>query len=97
MATAGISLTEFNPEENQDIESYVERVELYFEANDTAEEKKSAIFLSAIGQKAYDLLRQSCKCSLNQLKQKNFAEITKLVKGCFAEAVQPPHKGKRLA
>ena len=97
MATAVISLTEFSPEDNHDVESYMERFELYFEANDTTEEKKAAIFLCAIGQKAYSILCQSCNCSPSQLRQKSFAAIAKLFKECFAEAMQPLYKGKRLA
>lgn len=49
-------LEEFNPEADT-IASYVERVELYFEANGVADAKKVAVFLNAIGMKTYSLLR----------------------------------------
>jgi hypothetical protein len=36
---------------------YVERVQLYFEANDVPAEKKKAIFLTLVGPVVYKLLR----------------------------------------
>ena len=39
------------------IESYLERIELFFTANGIAEEKKVAVFLSVIGSKTYTILR----------------------------------------
>ena len=47
MATITIGrLTEFNPKIDT-ITAYVERVTLYFQANDVAEEKQVTVFLSA--------------------------------------------------
>jgi hypothetical protein len=62
MATSVIgTLPEFNPEE-QDTASYLEKVELFFEANNIAEEKKVAVFLTAAGQK----YMRSCVITLHQ-------------------------------
>ena len=44
-------------QENESIEAYLERVDLYFAANDIAEGKRVAVFLSVIGGKTYTLLR----------------------------------------
>ena len=55
MATYG-QIQEFCPE-NESIEAYLERVELYFEANDINEDRRVAVFLSVIGGKNYTLLR----------------------------------------
>ena len=41
----------------ESISAYLERVQLYFVANDVANEKKVAVLLSVIGSKAYVLLR----------------------------------------
>jgi len=55
MATYG-QIQEFCPE-NKTIEAYLERVELYFEANNISEDKRAAVFLSVIGGKNYNQLR----------------------------------------
>lgn len=50
-------IEEFNPAQN-DLESYTERLEQYFVANEvTTEEKKTAVLLSVIGAKAYEVLK----------------------------------------
>jgi len=49
-------LTEFDPRTDS-ITAYVEYVNLYFQANEVADGKKVAVFLSAIGSKTYALLR----------------------------------------
>ena len=49
-------LDEFNPA-NDSITAYVERAQLYMDANSVPEDKKVAVFLSAIGGKTYSLLR----------------------------------------
>ena len=49
MASISIGkLTEFDPKSDS-ITAYVEIVTLYFQANEVAEEKQVAVFLSAIG------------------------------------------------
>jgi hypothetical protein len=49
-------LEPFNEKED-DWASYVERLEMYFVANDVKEEKKVAVFISSIGSSTYALLR----------------------------------------
>lgn len=81
MATAIIgSLPEFNQEE-RDIASYLETVELFFEANNIAEEKKVAVFLTAAGQTTYEILRHHCAPKLP--REKSFDEIVSLFKQHF--------------
>ena len=48
-------LQEFKPETER-FSTYVERLKLYFEANGVSEDKKVAVFLTAIGPKNYALL-----------------------------------------
>ena len=50
------NLIEFDPKTDS-ITAYVERITLYFQANEVANGKKVATFLSAIGAKTYALLR----------------------------------------
>lgn len=81
MATSAIgALSEFNPEE-QDFASYLEKVELFFEANNIAEEKKVAVFLTAAGQKTYEILRYYSAPKLP--RERNFDEIVTLFKKHF--------------
>ena len=49
-------LEEFNPRTNS-FWAYVERANLYFEANGISEEKRLPVFLSSVGGKTYGLLR----------------------------------------
>ena len=55
MAAFG-ELKHFEPEVEK-ISSYLERVDLYFTANQIADERKVAVFLSVIGAKTYSLVR----------------------------------------
>ena len=71
------TLAEFNPEE-QDIASYLEKVELFFIANNIAEEKKVAVFLTVVGQKTYKILRYHSAPKLP--REKSFEEIVTLFK-----------------
>jgi len=43
--------------ENESIEAYLERVDIYFKANEISDEKKLSIFLIVVGGKIYSLLR----------------------------------------
>ena len=43
--------------ENDSITAYFERVEMYFTANDIADDKQVPVLLSSIGAKIYELLR----------------------------------------
>ena len=49
-------IDEFRPE-NESIEAYLVRIELYFNANEVEDDKKVPIFLSVIGGKTYSVLR----------------------------------------
>ena len=55
MAAFG-ELKQFEPEFEK-ISSYLEHLKLYFTANDIAEGRRVAVFLSVIGAKTYSLLR----------------------------------------
>ena len=55
MTTVG-RLTEFDASSDS-VAAYVERTQLFFEANSIEEGKQVAVFLSAIGPKTYKLLR----------------------------------------
>ena len=80
MAISAIgTLAEFNPREDQNVASYVERVELFCEANNIVEEKqKVAVFLTAVGPKTYEILSHHCKPKSS--KEKTFKEIVTLFK-----------------
>ena len=57
--TAIGNIEQFKPEE-ESITAYLERVELYFAANNINKgEKKVTVFLSVVGIQAYTLLRDS--------------------------------------
>ncbi|XP_037502705.1 uncharacterized protein K02A2.6-like [Rhipicephalus sanguineus] len=49
-------VAEFDPK-SQNFESYLERFELFVQANDIEEEKKLAVFLTVIGAEAYEVLK----------------------------------------
>jgi hypothetical protein len=53
------TFSEFNPAV-EDFDCYVERLSMYFEANDIDEEKQKSVFLSVLGPKHYSLLRSLC-------------------------------------
>ena len=56
MATNTIgSIAEFNSE-NEKITAYLERVQLFFEANGISDEKRVAVLLTVIGSTTYALL-----------------------------------------
>ena len=50
------SLGEFNPK-MENISSYLERLQLYFEANTVEEDRKVAVFLTVVGARTYKTLR----------------------------------------
>ena len=50
------SLHEFRPD-SEDFSTYMERVEIYFAANDVPEEKQVPVFLNAVGTSTYGILR----------------------------------------
>jgi len=57
MATIG-KLSEFQPEKER-ISAYLERVQMFFEANDIAAEKQVAVLLTAIGGETCPRIRVS--------------------------------------
>ena len=63
------------------ITAYLERAELYFDANDVADEKKVPVLLSNIRAKTYGLLRSLV--ALKAPKDKTLAEIKTLLKSHF--------------
>ena len=75
MATTTIgTLTEFKPE-SEKIEAYLERVQLFFDANTIEEDKQIAVLLTVIGSSTYVLLTSllaPCKP-----REKSFAELAK--------------------
>ena len=73
-------LTEFDAE-NETVTAYLERVELYFDANDVADDKKVAVLLSNIGAKTYGLLRSLV--APRAPKEKTLDDIKKLLKSHF--------------
>ena len=65
-------IDEFRPE-NKSIEAYLERIELYFNANEVDDNKKSPIFLSIIGGKTYSVLRDLL--APVKLREKSFSAL----------------------
>ena len=56
MAGAAVRRLEAFKEDNESIAQYLERVELFFKANEIAAERRKAVFLSVIGRDIYSLL-----------------------------------------
>ncbi len=83
VAVSGIvgKLEEFTPETDS-IASYVKRAQLFFEANNVADEKKVAVFLSAIGSKTYALLRNLLAPTL--LRAKTFHQLVTRQRQCLS-------------
>ena len=71
------TLQEFQPE-NDSITAYFERAEVFFQANDIAEDKKVAILLSVIGARSYALLRTLVAPDFPQ--EKSFGDLKTLLK-----------------
>ncbi len=81
MATSTFGrIEEFNSEA-ESIASYLERIDLYFLANDVSEVKQVPVFLSVVGGKLYELLRNLC--TLTKPKDKRYQELKDLLKGHF--------------
>ena len=64
----------FNPE-NETITAYLERFDLFIQANGVAEGKKVPVFLSVLGSKTYTLLRNLLSPALP--KDKDFAKLAR--------------------
>ncbi len=67
---------------NDSIEAYLERIELYFTANNIVAERQVAVFLSVIGGKNYTVLRNLL--SPAKPSGKTLAELTAALKKHFA-------------
>ena len=61
--------------------AYLERIELYFEANEIHEEKQVSVFLSLLGAKTYSLLRTLVAPS--SPREQSFKDLAKLLKSHF--------------
>ena len=70
----------FNPEV-EEFSAYLERIELYFDANGIREEKQVPVFLSLLGAKTYSLLRTLVAPS--SPREQSFKDLAKLLKGHF--------------
>ena len=76
-------LKEFDAD-SEPITAYLERVELFFEANDVGDGKRVPILLSNIGPKTYGLLRSLT--APKAPKEKSFKELSELLKAHFEPA-----------
>ena len=74
------SIGEFIPE-NETITSYLERVQLFMDANSVKREKEVPVLLSVIGGKIYTLLRNLV--APDEPKSKSFTELTEVLKSHF--------------
>ena len=83
MATAVIGqLSEFNPQTDS-LTAYVERVKLFMQANSIEDARKVPVFLSVLGGKTYDLLRNLLSPGPTDPKDKSFDELVEALKGHF--------------
>ena len=67
------SVAGFDPDQ-ESISSYIERVKLFFVANDVKEEKQVAVFLSVVGASTYGLLRTLL--TPDKPSEKSLADLT---------------------
>ena len=74
------SLEGFRPEV-EELSTYLERVELFFNANDTPKEKQVPIFLNVIGASTYALIRSLLAPS--NPKEKSMDELVAALKSHF--------------
>ena len=74
------SLGEFDPK-TDNISSYLERLQLYFEANSVGDEWKVAVLLTVIGAKTYETLRSLLAPVLP--REKSFVELLRVLKKHF--------------
>ena len=74
------TIDSFNPD-NKTIVTYLERVEMFFAANDIADDKKVPVLLSLLGGKIYALLRSLVSPSLP--KEKTFVDLSEVLKKHF--------------
>ena len=73
------TIDSFDPNSDEDVHEYLERVELYFETNRIIENRqKRSVFLTVVGKEAYHLL--SSLAAPEKLSQKSFEDTGKF---CF--------------
>jgi len=77
MTTRVGTLDEFEPS-SETVTNYVERVQMYFAANDIAEAKQVSTFLTAVGKKTYAVLRDLV--SPDNLKDKTLEQLAAVLK-----------------
>ena len=73
MASSGIGRMGEYKEELEDFDSYKERFEFWCEANGVKEEKRAVTFLSVIGPKPYQLLKDLM--SPDKPREKTFEQL----------------------
>ena len=73
-------LNQFDSEQ-ETFSAYLERVDIFFQANNIAEDKQVGIFLSLIGARTYGLLRDLVAPA--KPKDKSLAELTKTLRTHF--------------
>ena len=71
--------------DSEDFETYVDRVELFFEANSIAEDKKVATFLSIVGAQVYALVQNLV--SPKKPKECKYDEIVAALKNHYKPKV----------
>ena len=80
-------LEEFDMATGKDWTQYIERMEYYFQANKITEgDTKRAILISAMGEKAYKLMRSLI--SPAEPNDKSFGQLVKAMRGHFVRRPQ---------
>ena len=77
-------MLEFEPSA-ESFSVYVERVNLFFTANEVPEEKRVPVFLTIVGKSTYALFRNLLQPSLT--KDKTFQDITEILKKHYQPAL----------
>ena len=74
------SLGEFDPKA-EGISSYLERVQLYFEANSVEDDRKVPVLLTVVGAKTYETLRSLL--APTRPREKSFIDLIEVLKRHF--------------
>ena len=74
------SLGEFDPKA-EGISSYLERVQLYFEANSVEDDRKVPVLLTVVGAKTYETLRSLL--APTRAREKSFIDLIEVLKRHF--------------
>ena len=81
MASITGKIQEFKPDGKERFSTYIDRLNLYFDANSVAQDKKVAVFLTVIGAGNYALL--SDHFAPDKPKDKSLDELIDVLKGHF--------------